>query len=340
MNTKAENVIPLQSSAQTRQRAAHDVQATASDDAGSGNIRAALREAMADGRTTQARIARECGISASALNQWLAGKYTGDNAALESLISRWLAARRERQQAMQDFPQAPDYIATLTGETILRALKFAQFGEDISIIYGAAGVGKTAAIMHYAATMTGVFVVTMTPATAGVVPALEEIALTVGADVSAGGAARLHRAILSRLRATSGLLIIDEAQHLNPAALDQIRAIHDATGVGIALVGNEQVFTRMTGGTRAAAFDRLFRRIGKRVRVTRATDNDATALADAWGVTDAATRAALCKIAGQPGALRGATKALRMACAIAATAKRRVTVADVQSAWRELCGEV
>src|ERR1035437_1267786 len=51
---------------------------------------------------------------------------------------------------------------------------------------------------------------------------------------------------------TGGLLVIDEAQHLSVAALDQIRSIHDATDLGIALVGNQQVYARLTGGNRAA----------------------------------------------------------------------------------------
>jgi len=289
----------------------------------------------ADKRLTQASIARECGVAGSSVNQWLAGKYAGDNAALETVFLRWLNARAERQQVMRDLPTAPDYAPTPTGEKIMRALKFAQFGADVVIVYGAAGVGKTSTVNHYAASMPSVFIATMTPATAGVVPALEEIAHAVGADTTAGGAARLHHSIVARLRATNGLMIVDEAQHLNPAALDQIRAIHDATGVGLALVGNEYVYTRMTGGTRAASFDRLFSRVGKRVRITGAAVGDVDALADAWAIEDRDSRALLAKIGGEAGGLRSVTKVLRMAFA---GAKKKPSTADIAGAWRELGG--
>lgn len=300
------------------------------------DVRAAIRAALhGDKHLTQARIAKECGVGASGINQWIAGKYAGDNAALEAMLRRWLIARHERQQVMRDLPTAPDYAPTPTGETILRALKFAQFGADVVVIYGAAGVGKTSAVNHYAATMPSVFIATMTPAASGVVPALEEIAHAVGADVTAGGGARLHRSIIARLRATNGLLVVDEAQHLTPAALDQVRAMHDAAGIGLALVGNEFVYTRMTGGTRAAAFDRLYSRIGKRVKIAGATVDDADVIADAWGITDRDSRAMLAKTAREAGALRSVTKVLRMAFA---GARRRPSAADLVGAWRELCG--
>lgn len=310
-----------------------------SDPATSIDVRKEIRTLLeSDPSLTQAKIARECSTSATRISQWLAGSYAGDNTSLESLLTRWLDARHARQAAMQDMPSAPEYIATPSGEAVCRALRFAQFAGDVAVIYGGAGVGKTASVAHYANASPSVFVATMTPASAGVVPALEDIALAVDAATTTGGAARLHRAICSRLRGTCGLLVIDEAQHLSVPALDQIRAVHDATGVGLALVGNEHVFTRMVGGTRAAAFDRLFSRIGKRVKLARATPDDAAAMADAWSISGRSSRALLEHIAGQPGALRSVTKVLRLASMYAASAGRQRGEADLQAAWHELGG--
>ena len=119
-----------------------------------------------------------------------------------------------------------------------------------------------------------------------------------------------------------------------------MRALHDATGVGLALVGNEAVYARMTGGTRAAYLDRLFSRIGKRVRLTRATRDDVDAIIDAWGVDVHACRRTLHEIAARPGGLRGLTKVLRLASMFAAGAEREsMSCEDIRAAWRDLGGE-
>ena len=64
-------------------------------------------------------------------------------------------------------------------------------------------------------------------------------------------AAYIQRAIFQKVRNTSGLLILDEAQHLTVQALDMVRAINDQTSIGLVLCGNDRVITQMTGGNRA-----------------------------------------------------------------------------------------
>lgn len=311
---------------------------TTAPDPATRDLRGVIRDALESDRDlTQAKIARESGVSATRVSQWLAGSYAGDNEAVEQMLQRWLDTRVARREVMQTMPRAPDYVATPSAELVYRTLRFAQYAGDVSVIYGAAGVGKTAALHYFAAQSPSVFVATMTPASAGVVPALEEIALSVDASSAAGGAAKLHRAIVARLRGTNGLLAIDEAQHLSVPALDQVRAIHDACGVGLALLGNETVFTRMTGGNRAATYDRLFSRIGKRVRLGQASAQDARAMADAWGVTDPASRTLLADIAAQPGALRTVTKVLRVA-GMSAGAGTAPSIDAIRAAWSELGG--
>jgi hypothetical protein len=122
----------------------------------------------------------------------------------------------------------------------------------------------------------------MTPGHAGVTAALEEVALAVGLRDMPQSPARIHREVVARLKGTGGLVVVDEAQHLSVAALDALRSIHDAAGVGLALVGNDLVYGRMVGN-RAAYLDRLFSRIGKRVRISGATQADIEAVARAAG---------------------------------------------------------
>ncbi len=304
------------------------------DDALRDSLRAVMQ---AERKLTQAQLAREVGISSSAVNQWLQGVYAGDNEAIEAKLRIWLDAYHERRRSGEQMPAAPDWVPTPTGQRIIGALGYAQVAGDIAVIYGGAGVGKTSAIRHYATGALQVWHVTMTPASASVVTALEEICAAIGINEQ-GGAARLHRAIVRRVRGTGGLIVIDEAQHLSTAALDQIRSIHDATGIGIALVGNTEVYARMTGGNRAAYLDRLYSRIGKRLHVRASTADDVAALIAAWAV-EGKCRSTLAEIARRPGALRTVTKVLRLA-GMHALAEGKQTCCDhIGRAWRELGGE-
>ena len=303
------------------------------------DLRMELRTLITSNRNyTQARIAREVGISATTFSQWMSGTYAGDNEGVEAKIARWHDQLQSTRATASAMPTAPDYVETPSAARVLAALRYAQVAGDIAVVYGGAGMSKTTSIREYARRSPNVWHATMTPASAGVVTCLEEIAEAVSANGAAGGAARLHRAICRRVAETGGLLVIDEAQHLSVAALDQIRSIHDATGVGIALVGNEAVYARMTGGNRAAYLDRLFSRIGKKVRLIRPTADDVRALIDAWGVTDTRCLATLHDIASKPGALRGLTKTLRLSAMHAAAEGRPICCTDVKTAWRELGG--
>lgn len=204
------------------------------------------------------------------------------------------------------------FVETPAALGILGALAHAQAAGDMVCVYGAPGAGKTRTIAHYRHGYEHVWVATITPASAAVVPALEEVAEACG--VHAGGGARaLSRAIRNKVAGLDGLIIIDEAQHLSIAAVEELRAIHDATGVGLALVGNESVYARLTGGSRAAAYAQLFSRLGLRHWVKKPSPEDVRAIAAKWRVRDARALALLERIAARPGALRGVVKVLSLA---------------------------
>lgn len=297
----------------------------------------AVRAEMATKGLSQNAVAREAGVSSASLAQVLNGNYPADPARMVSKLAKWLSLRRE-QATQPQLPAAPGYVPTPTAEKIVAALAYAQMAGDIAVVYGGAGVGKSSAAAEYRGRMPNVWVATMSPATAGVTTALEEVCLALGIRELPGGGARMQREIVSRLRGTGGLLVIDEAQHLSVAALDAIRALHDATGVGIALVGNELIYARMTGGSRAAWLDRLFSRIGKRLRVAKATRDDVAALAAAHGVANQEAIKPLAAIGAQAGALRGVTKCLRLARLMADGTGEALAATHITSAWKDLTG--
>ncbi|MHB1273651.1 MAG: AAA family ATPase [Rhodanobacter sp.] len=303
---------------------------------GDAELREQIRAIMQrDKRLSQALLAKEAGISAATLNQWLAGKYAGDNEGMDAKLRLWMDADMARRAAGSAMPVAPSFVTTPTAARVLGALAYAQMAGDIAVTYGGAGLGKTTACEHYRDSSPNVWIVTMEPSTSGVVTCLQEIAEALNLDTG-GGARAIAKRVCKRVKDTHGLLIIDEAQHLSVQALDQIRAIHDATGIAIAFVGNDGVFARMAGGRNAQQLDRLYSRVGKRLSLRQSSEADITALIAAWGIDDSKCRNTLIEIARRPGALRTLTKTLRLASMHAAAENRGVCCEDVRAAATEL----
>ena len=235
-------------------------------------------------------------------------------------------------------PEGPEWCATPSGSRVQAALAYAQMAGDITLIHGGAGLGKTRACTRYAKVAPKVWLVTMTPATGSVGACLERIGQALGLTAS-GRVARLEMAIMERLSGTGGLLIVDEAQHLGVRSLEALRSLHDATGVALALVGNDRVHARMTGrGARSATFAQLFSRIGKRVRLSRATREDVSAICTGWKIREKTAVNFAETIASRPGAIRGLTKTLRLAGLLAAGEGRPLSLSHMKSAWRDLSG--
>jgi len=300
-------------------------------------LRDRMRAQMNSDGLSQAAAAREIGISPSALNQWLQGKYAGSNDEVEARIENWLTARQRREAASSAMPEPPEFFRSPSAEKVVNALSYAQMAGDIVCIYGNPGVGKTKSFRHYRDTNPSVWIATMSPDSAGLVPALEEVAEAIGLRDAGGGARRIARAIRRKIEGTRGLLIIDEAQHLSTAALEELRiAIHDATGIGLVFAGNPEVYSRLTGGNRSMRFAQIFSRIGMRLFIPRPTVGDVRALAAAWGVKGTPEIELLKEVAAEPGALRGASKVLALA---SMASGGEVTVAALRQARANLGGQ-
>lgn len=283
-----------------------------------------------------ADIARDAGIAYGTFTPWMTGKYAGDASGVGMKVSRWLGSRRERRQTQAVLPSAPVYLPTPTATSIMETLSFAQAAPDFAVIVGGPGIGKTTSIREYEKRSPNVHVVTAEPCVASPINMLAAIAEAIGLIERSSN--RLSRAIVARLRNTNALLVIDEAQHLESKALDQLRTLHDLAGCGIAVSGNETVFARLQGGdARNAQFAQLHSRVGKRLVQPKSRAQDICQLVQAWGVEPQSEVAKLLtQIAAKPGALRNLTKVMRLASMLAAGAGTAVDARLVKLAWGQL----
>jgi DNA transposition AAA+ family ATPase len=300
-------------------------------------LRDQARAAMEQDGLSQNAAAKATGIKPATFSQWLSGSYPGNNDKLATAVANWLNRRAASRKLAAVMPPPPVWIETPTARRIMGALAYAQLAGDIACIYGGAGLGKTSAIRRHRETNTNVWVVTATPATASAGVLLEEIAIAMGLRDFPLHPAKLQRAILQQVAGSGGLLVVDEAQNLTKLALEAARALHDASGVGLAYAGNASVYNRMYAGG-DNGFAQLFSRVGKRVAVSRASIGDVHAIAEAFGVEGKPELDELEQIAAKPGALRMVVKTLRLA-AMGAGGKA-IALKHIKAAWRELQGDV
>lgn len=277
---------------------------------------------------------QKTGIS-SALALFAAGKYQGDNDRIAESIFRYRQLLIAQAEVEVEAPELPPFFATATSKRIVTMLTMAQRGR-ITLIAGGPGTSKTMTLRHYQASVSNVWIATMAPSTAGVNNMQIEVLEALGEPEAKGTPQALSRRIKQRVRLSGGLLILDEAQHLTEKALEEIRSWHDATGIGICLVGNQDVLLRLEHGNRKAAFARLASRVAQRMIFNAATDADALALADAWDVQDVKCRAMIVAIAAKPGSLRNCTMMLETAFMLAASENNTLKLAHLQDAWSML----
>jgi DNA transposition AAA+ family ATPase len=297
-------------------------------------LREEMRSAMKLRRVNMPSAAMQMAdVGYSTLQSFMAGKYKGDNYRLADEVRKWIAMSAAAAERHAVIP-ARKFVATPTGKVFLATLQHAQLMPDIVTISGGAGVGKTEAAREHARNHANVWIATARPSVSAPHSMLDMLCRVTG--VHEATASRRNTAIVRRVTGTQGLLIVDEANHLTTPALDELRSIHDEAEIGLALMGNEEVYSRLEGGGRRAEFAQLFSRVGMRARRGRPLLGDIDALLDAAGIDGAAERKLLRGIATKPGALRGAMKCLAIAQMLAADDEAPIATSHIALAWARL----
>lgn len=315
-------------------------------DIDTNDLREQVRSELAVAGLSQAQASKEAGIEASGgskLNQWLQGKYTGDNDKIEAQLIRWLESRQDAKAQRAEMPKAPDWVRTPTAEKIFSTLSYARMAAVSVCVFGGAGVGKTSTCNAFAEQHPNVFVVTASPSASSYPACLRRIATAIGLRGFSHRTDDLELEVINRLKGTQGLLILDEAQLLSTEALWGIKGIFDIAKIGIAYVGSEQVYSNLSG-RRTELNAPIFRRISKKQALKQPTREDVSVLLAAWGLaidgSIGKTAIDYCaKIAAKPGALGMVTETLRLAAMLALGAGSVLNMDLIKEAYQSLGGE-
>lgn len=274
---------------------------------------------------SQREVASEIGFSGSALSGYLAGTYSAPHtitAAIEEL------AEISRQKKVA--PKSPEYAETSISREVTNAIRYAHLQGNISVVYGDAGIGKTMAARNYLEHNTRAVGITISPTFSSITGVNEKLSEQLG--VRERISRRQTMEIISKLRGSGRVVVIDEAQHLTVRALEHLRCISDESGVGICFIGNDAVYSKLKGSGQAD-FAQLFSRIGMRrhVLVNSITKKD---VEDVFGkyVADEEAMKILLRICRTNYGMRGAVNAFINAAA----SFEEITGAGLTAAMREM----
>lgn len=230
----------------------------------------------------------------------------------------------ERRKMMIKPPPA----CTACMENVYFAADYAQMCGDISLIYGEAGLGKTFSLRQYAKENDVIYVELRDcdKSTKGV---CERILEVVG-NGKRGNDRVLINTIINHLKNHPQLIIIDEAQHLLLKAVENLRAINDATETGMVLCGNPHIYDQMHGKGQAH-FAQLYSRIGIRRCIVSPNMNDIQAIFSVYGL-DSDSLQFLHGLSLQWGGIRNCIKIFNMAQDMAQKLNEPLSIGHLQTA--------
>jgi len=261
---------------------------------------------------SQEKAASLIGYSAATLSTYRKGTYNGDVDKLENRLRELFVIEKAAEGLHSSLLE---YVPTSISQKVYETIRICHLKGGLAIECGDAGIGKTKAAEKYVADYpNSAIYITVNPCFTSLSSFLKLLCKRL--RISTGRKDDMWLDIDSYLRGWRKVLIVDEAQHLTARTLDHLRCISDESGVGIAFIGNEEVYKRLYGSGRAE-FAQLFSRIGmrKQVLANRLTQEDITSVFGSYGLEKGAIEL-LTAISRTNYGLRGAVNVFINAAAV------------------------
>lgn len=213
-----------------------------------------VEEYMAAHRLSQEQMGVKLGRSGAAINQYLSRKYKGSVENLEKAFREFLAQEGEAvatQKQAEPYKLDEGYKPTSISEDVYQCIRFAQINRTLVMLHGDAGAGKTkAAVKYYRDNPQSTVYIRLDPSMSGLAGVGELLGTAL--DLPAVSSSKqMWQAIRARLRGTNKVIIVDEAQLLKRAPMDELRILPDEDevnelpGNGVVLIGNSELYERV-----------------------------------------------------------------------------------------------
>ncbi len=216
-----------------------------------------LREYIKRTGIAQSAVAKKIGYSDTTTSQYLNRKYPGDVEKFENNLREFLRQEAEadasRKQAAT-YQLDESYKPTTISEDAYQYIRFAQINRALVILHGDAGAGKTkAAVQYYRDNPQSTIYIRLHPSMAGLAGVGELLCEALDLPV-VSSSKQMWKSIRERLQGTNKMIIVDEAQLLKRAPLDELRILPDEdevggiAGNGVVLIGNSELYERVKRG--------------------------------------------------------------------------------------------
>lgn len=242
--------------------------------AGQSQTAAQLGQFIEASGVTQAAVARAIGKSPTVISQYLSGQYPGDVPEIDKAVDAFLERQREKRETPK---RIVPFVRTTVARKVMEVARIAHLENEIGVVSGDAGLGKTFAVREYTRLNPGVILI---EADLGYTARtlFQELHRMLGYD-GRGALHDLFSDVVMKLRGADRLIIVDEAEHLPYRALEMLRRVYDKAGIGILLVGMPRLVANLKG--RRAEYAQLYSRVGVAARLERLTERDTLSIVTA-----------------------------------------------------------
>lgn len=279
---------------------------------------------------SQEGLARMAGVSGAALSQFLTGSYQGRNENIAKKVMAVLQTEEKRQTAVITVKE-PDIVETAIMREIRFGMQYASERNDVIVVYGPPGIGKTVTMKLYASNNPSTVYITASPNIANSVEIMDEILEALGKKAD-GGKRMKQKALISALSKTNRMIIIDEAQFLTLKGMETLRTIYDATKCPLVLCGNPKIMEMITDRNKTVT-GQFFSRAVRIALENKVTMEDVKKIVHQNGIELASDcLQELFKVANMIGALRVMTKLFLFAWTIANSQKNPISMESIQAA--------
>lgn len=249
-------------------------------------------------------------------------------------IRRYRLQQEGKVQRAKGLITHPGFVELPTSRHILTLLEKASDGKVV-LICSDSGFSKTHVANYFRQHgAANVYMMTMDEATGALSGMINKVLGAMVRGEPRGSRMSMNTQIVQRLTGAKATLVFDEASTLTTESFEQIRHWQDATGCGVAFLGNRDLHLKISGMKRTVSYARLNSRIDYRLPLDRDLSQDIPIYLDAYGIQNRDVRQVLTRIGLNRycGGLRDIDKTLTAASEIAVAEEAEINLDHLYAA--------